>query len=74
MIINTLISLNRLIRTVYEAYKIITPSAPIPKYLYTVEGIETLVETNKLPREVATILYKVILIAWDEEIREKADA
>jgi hypothetical protein len=69
--INTLISVFSLFRLVYEAYKIIPHSEPIPSNLYTVDGIEMLVETNKLPREVATIMYKAMLIARDEEIREK---
>ena len=67
--IDTLISISSLFRAVYGAYKIIPPSEPIPGNLYTVEGIEMLVETNKLPREVATIMYKAMLIAKDEESR-----
>ena len=70
----TIISLNGIFRTVYETYKIIPPTEPIPGDLFTIDGIEMLVETNKLPREVATIMYKVMLIAFDEEVRERDNA
>lgn len=65
-----MISIRTLFAAVYGAYKIIPPTEPIPGNLLTVEGIEMLVETNKLPREVATLLYKAMLIAKDEETRE----
>lgn len=49
-----------LIVDVYETYKIVTVSE-VPCELFTIEGIEMLVETNKLPREVATIIYKTMM-------------
>lgn len=56
-----------LIVDVYETYKIVPISQTVPGNLFTIEGIELLVEMNKLPREVATIIYKTMMRYKEKE-------
>lgn len=55
-----------LIVDAYETYKIVPVGEPFPCDLFTIEGIEMLVEMNKLPRQVATIIYKTMMRAMQE--------
>lgn len=62
-----IVNIRSLFAAIYETYKIVPATNTIPCNLFTVEGIEMLVETNKLPREVATIMYKALMIAKEQE-------
>ena len=56
------ISKYKVIAQIYDTYHIIPLSEPIPANLLDIEGIEHLVRENALPREVATVIYKIMLI------------
>ena len=45
---------------IYDTYHIVQRSQAIPAFLTTIEGIEGLVNEHKIPREVATIIYKLM--------------
>ena len=58
--LDTQISKYKVISLIYETYHIVANDREIPANLLTVEGIERLVSANKIPRYVATIIYKLM--------------
>lgn len=59
--LDTQISKYQTIGLIYETYHIIPPGEKdIPVCLFTVEGIEGLVSDNKISREIATLIYKIM--------------
>lgn len=59
--LDTSISKRKVIALIYDTYNVVEDNCTIPANLLTVDGIESLVSANKLPRVVATMLYKIIL-------------
>ena len=60
MFLDTKISKYKVIALIYETYHIVQIGEEIPCSLFTVESVEMLVKANKIPRYVATIIYKLI--------------
>lgn len=58
--LDTQISKYKVIKLIYDTYHIVPNDEHIPAYLFTVEGVEMLVKDNKIPRYVATIIYKLM--------------
>lgn len=59
------ISKCKAIAIIYETYHIVPMGEQIGMNLFTVEGVEMLVKDNVIPREVATIIYKLMLEEGD---------
>lgn len=73
--IDTAISKHRLIALIYETYHIVRLDQALPASLLTIEGVERLVSDRKIPRSVATIIYKIMLepepkVNWAEYLKE----
>ena len=58
--LDTQISKLKVLSLIYDTYHIIRNGEPIPANLLTVEGVEWLVSSNKIPRYVATLIYKIM--------------
>lgn len=58
--LDTQISKYKVISLIYDTYHIVPNDETIPANLLSVEGIEGLVNANKIPRYVATIIYKLM--------------
>lgn len=63
--LDTQISKYKVIELIYDTYHILPNDETIPANLLTVEGVEMLVRENKIPRYVATIIYK-LMTEWGE--------
>lgn len=59
--IDKLISVYRVLALIYHTYNIVPLEQEIPANLLSVDGIEGLVNADKLPRELATMIYKIML-------------
>lgn len=59
--LDTQISKHKVIHLIYDTYHIVSINQYLPENLLTVEGVEMLVRANKIPRYVATIIYKIML-------------
>ena len=73
---NTFISKYKVIAHIYDTYHIVQISQSIPASLLNVEGIERLVSERKIPRTVATIIYKILLepepkVCWTKDNLEE---
>lgn len=55
------ISKYRVIALIYDTYHIVPFLEPVPGHLLSVEGVEGLVKENLIPRNVATIIYKIMI-------------
>lgn len=60
MKLDTQISLRTILAIIYETYHIVRRGQAIPFSLLTVEGLETLVNDGKIPRDMATLVYKLL--------------
>lgn len=61
------ISKYKAIAIIYDTYHIVPLGEQIDMNLFTVEGVEMLVKDNLIPREVATIIYKLLLENGENE-------
>lgn len=57
--LDTQISKHTVLALIYETYHI-APINEIPIECFTVEGIECLVNDKAIPREIATLIYKIL--------------
>ena len=58
--LDTQISKRRIIALIYDTYHIVKITQTIPSNLLTVEGVEGLVKDGLIPRDTATIIYKLM--------------
>lgn len=54
------ISIHRIIAIIYDTYHIVRLGQALPVFYLTIEGIESLVRESKIPRDMATIIYKLL--------------
>lgn len=57
----------KVIALIYETYHIIPPGEEIPYSLFTVEGIEGLVKDKSISREVASLIYNIMIAEGEDE-------
>lgn len=66
MMLKDKISKYKTIAIIYDTYHIVPLGEQIGMNYFTVEGVEEMVNANEIPREVATIIYKIMTAEGDE--------